>query len=176
MRITILNRPATIGVLALFAEVPGEWTTVDNTNTHAKVSEDGVSVFMLKEDMAVSLSSFDTDDRNTIEDAEKLSVKFEAMFDNDTVSADDAQIFTKEQGADNVDFSKNVAENVQLIKFNVLNDEMRTFDNQISKFLKGRSDRDIDFLAHAFEREFSKREVRSRKELAEIAFQKQIRN
>ena len=171
MRTTVQSYPATIGVYALFAEVPGVWEL--SGNDYSLVSSDGFSVFMMREGLVASLNR--GEDRKSVADAEYLISGFSAMFDKGVVSFDDVRMFSKEQGSDNVDFSRTVSEFLNEYKDHTLNQKMKRYDEMVQKFLNNRSSLEIDYLAHAFERVFAERKVRSSRELADIAFTGSVR-
>lgn len=171
MRTTVQSYPGAIGVYALFAEVPGVWEL--SGNGYSLVSSDGVSVFMMREGLVASLNR--GEDRKSVADAEYLVSGFSAMFDKGVMSCDDVRMFSKEQGSDNVDFSRTVSEFLNEYKDHILNQKMERYDEMVQKFLSNRSSLEIDYLAHAFERVFADREVRSSRDLADIAFAGSVR-
>lgn len=154
MLITLRSRPGTIGVVALFAQVPGQWEL--KGETYVQSSVDGATVFMLEDFISSAGAALDDRDDFTPLDVPRLAEEFVFLFEADLVPSSRVKLFTVEQGADNVDFSVTVEKALKIMKHNFLEREMKTkYDRYIAKALSSlrlETSRNTGFLVYALER------------------------
>ena len=176
MRITIRPRPGTIGFMALFAEVPGQWEERDDT--YLKISDNDTSVFMLNDFIIASSRLGDEPERFTPRDLDTLVGKLEQTFISDSADKETVKLFSEEAGAGNVDFSITVGQWLEGYKVHLLEKHMEKFDREMNAlFAKFNfaNNRDASFRAYAVERYFQNVEnLDSVDRLKEIVFAREF--
>lgn len=177
MRVTVTARPGTIGFVALFAEVPGQW--VAEGENYVKVSDEGFSAFMLNEFIATSGPK---ENHSEPKEAVKLERNLNWLFDDKSqVAVSAVKMFTVEQGSENLDFTRTVEEWFEAFKSHQLEREMKKFDREVerlfSQFSNGLSYRNKDsgFRVYAIERFLQKlEEVDSVERLKDISYAREF--